>query len=171
MAFRFVSCMESQESLGKRAQDVHRVLEIIIEEVPADGIYYHTHGYYLRHPYTQELDPNDFATWVARHAQDRVLGERLGVVDPFNFDDTEARRAEMVGLTRDDLDHASLPVSARVSEPFEFIRSHVSEMDLYLEVATYQEFREPALMAAIGRQAKAYARHRLSTRQLKTISA
>lgn len=51
--FRFVSCMELRESLGKRAQDLERLLEII-EEVPADSIYYHTHSYYLRHPYTQE---------------------------------------------------------------------------------------------------------------------
>ena len=53
--------------------------------------------------------PSDFATWVARRAQDRVLGERLGVVEPFDFDDTEALRAEMVGPIRDDLDHASSP--------------------------------------------------------------
>ncbi len=59
MPFRFVSCMEVRESLGKCAQDVHRLLEII-EEVPADSIYYHTHGYYLRDPYTQELYPT---TW------------------------------------------------------------------------------------------------------------
>ena len=40
MPFRFVSCMELRESLGKRAQDVHRLLEII-EEVPPDSMYDH----------------------------------------------------------------------------------------------------------------------------------
>src|SRR5437867_6720569 len=108
MPFRFVSCIELREVLGKRAMDEHRLLEII-EEVPADSIYYHTHSYYLRHPYTQELYPNDFATWVVRHAQDRVLGERLGVVDPFDFDDIEALRAELVGIIGDHLDRANLP--------------------------------------------------------------
>ena len=75
--FRFVSCMELREVLGKRAMDEHRLLELI-EEVPADSLYYHTHSYYLRHSYSQGPFPNDFATWVALHAQDRVLAERLG---------------------------------------------------------------------------------------------
>ncbi len=149
MPFRFVSCMELRESLGKRAQDVQRLLEII-EEAPADSIYYHTHSYYLRHPYTQELYPNDFASWVVRHAQDRVLGERLGVVDPFDFNDIEAVRAELIGIIGDHLDHGRGPVSTRVAEPFEFIRSHVIEVDLYIEVATLQEFRDELSHVEIG---------------------
>src|SRR6266550_2511434 len=84
MPFRFVSCMELREVLGKRAMDEHRLLELI-EEVPADSIYYHTHSYFLRHAYSQQLYSNDFATWVVLYAQDRVLGERLGVLDPFDF--------------------------------------------------------------------------------------
>lgn len=149
MPFHFVSCIELRESLGKRAQDVQRLLEII-EEVPADSIYYHTHSYYLRHPYIQELYPNDFASWVARHAEDRVLGERLGVVDPFDFDDIEALRAELVGIIADHLDRASTPVSGRVAAPFEFIRSHVIEVDLCNEVATLQEFRDELSRVDIG---------------------
>ena len=51
MPFRFISCMELREVLSKRAMDEHRLLELI-EEVPADSIYYHTHSYLLRHAYT-----------------------------------------------------------------------------------------------------------------------
>ncbi len=149
MPFRFVSCMELRESLGKRTQDVHRLLEII-EEVPADSIYYHTHSYYLRHPYTQELYPNDFATWVARHAQDRILGERLGVVDPFDFNDIETVRDELVSIIGDHLDRAGGAIATRVAEPFEFVRSHVIEVDLHIQVATLQEFRDELNHVEIG---------------------
>lgn len=104
---------------------------------------------------------------MVRHAQDRFLGERLGVVDPFDFDGIEALRAELVGIIGGHLDYASMPVSARVSGPFQFVRSHVIEVDLYPEVATLQEFRDPQLMAAIVWRAKEYARHRfLITRKL-----
>lgn len=147
--FGFVSCMELRESLGKRAQDIPRLLEII-EEAPADSIYYHTHSYYLRHPYTQELYPNDFATWAARHAQDLVLGERLGVVDPFDFDDIETVRTELVSIIGDHMDHAKGYVSTRAAEPFEFIRSHVIEVDLHIEAATLQEFRDELSRVEIG---------------------
>jgi hypothetical protein len=62
--------MELREVLGKRAMDVHRLLEVI-EEVPADNIYYHTHSYFLRHAYAQQLHSNDFAAWVVLYAQDQ----------------------------------------------------------------------------------------------------
>ena len=29
--------------------------------------------------------PNDFAQWVAMEVRDHVLGERLAVIDPFEF--------------------------------------------------------------------------------------
>lgn len=72
----------------------------------------------------------------------------MGVVDPFDFDDIEALRSELVGIIGDPLDHARMPVSARVSEPFEFIRLHVIEVNLYFEASTLQEFRNSELVVA-----------------------
>lgn len=139
--FRFVSCMELREVLGKRATDELRLMEII-EEAPADSIYYHTHSYYLRHAYNQGLYPNDFATWAALHVQDRVLGERLGILDPFEFDDIEQLRNEILGILGDHLSHLRVVPACRSGEPFEFVRSHVIEVDIGLEAWTLGEFRE-----------------------------
>src|ERR1051326_9051178 len=94
--------MELREVLGKRSMDEHRLLELI-EEVPADSIYYHTHRYFLRHAYTQQLYSNDFANWVVLYAQDRVLGERLGVLDPLAFSDIEQLRDEILRIMADHL--------------------------------------------------------------------
>src|SRR6266487_3810280 len=120
--------MELRELLGKRATDESRLMELL-EEVPADGIFYHTHSYYLRHPYIQGLFPNDFATWVALHAQDPVLGERLGILDPFEFDDIERLRNEILSIMGEHLNRNTVHRSA-TEEPFEFVRSHVIEADL-----------------------------------------
>lgn len=147
--FRFSSCMELREILGKRARDEQRLLEIV-EEAPPDSIYYHTHSYYLRHPYAQGLYPNDFATWVVLHAQDRVLGERLGVLDPFSFDDIEALRSEIVSIIADHLDHVRGASRYLSDEPFEFVKSHVIEVDLGIEVMTLQEFRDALSQVEIG---------------------
>jgi hypothetical protein len=147
--FRFASCMELREILGKRAMDEARLLEII-EEAPADSIYYHTHSYYLRHPYSQGLFPNDFATWVALHEQDRVLGERLGVLDPFEFDDIERLRAGIVTIIADHLSHLGTIPRCTTGEPFEFVRSHVIEADLGLEAWTLREFRDTLAGVEVG---------------------
>ncbi len=149
MPFRFVSCMELREVLGKRAMDEHRLLELI-EEVPADSIYYHTHSYFLRHAYTQQLYSNDFATWVVLYSQDRVLGERLGVLDPFAFSDIEQLRDEILRIMADHLNHSMATSRCVVSEPFEFIRSHIIEIPLGLETRTLSEFYDALANVEIG---------------------
>lgn len=162
--FRFYSCMELREILGKRAHDERRLLEIL-EEAPLDSIYYHTHSFYLRHPYAQGLYPNDFATWVALHAQDRVLGERLGVLDPFAFDSLEALRAEIVAIIAEHLDHVRVAAHHPSDEPFEFVRSHVIEVDLGLEVSTLREFRDALNRVEVGAVYYHLCEARMRTRQ------
>jgi hypothetical protein len=146
--FRFSSCIELREVLGKRAMDEHRLLELI-EEVPADSIYYHTHSYFLRHAYTQQLYSNDFATWVVLYAQDRLLGERLGVLDPFDFSDIEQLRDEILRIVAEHLNHSTVPRCV-VSEPFEFIRSHIIEIPLGLETKTLSEFHDALAEVEVG---------------------
>ncbi|UVT17464.1 MAG: hypothetical protein H8K04_07985 [Nitrospira sp.] len=138
--FQFVSCMELREVLGKRATDVGRLLELM-EEVPSDAIYYHTHSFYLRHAYVQTLYPNDFATWAALYAHDRVLGERLGVLDPFAYLSLEALRQDIVTVLDDHLSSHPTISRAMSAEPFDFIRSHVIEAPLDRHAWTLLEFR------------------------------
>jgi len=40
-----MDCIEIKELLGKKADDEQELLELI-EEVPLDSIYYHTHSYF-----------------------------------------------------------------------------------------------------------------------------
>lgn len=147
--FRFISCMELREVLGQRAMDEQRLMEII-EDAPADSIYYHTHSYYLRHAYTQGLYPNDFATWVALHAQDRVLGERLSLLDPFEFNDIDRLRNEIVAVIAEHLSRLGTVPRCTSGEPFEFVRSHVIEADLGLETWTLREFRDALAQVEVG---------------------
>jgi uncharacterized protein DUF5752 len=147
--FRFASCMELREIMGKRAMDESRLLELI-EEVPAGSIYYHTHSYYLRHPYSQGMFPNDFATWVTLHVQDRVLGERLGILDPFESDDIEQLRGQILTIMADHLSHLGAIPRCATGVPFEFIRSHVIEVNLDLEAWTLSEFCELLSRVEVG---------------------
>lgn len=139
--FRFRSCMELREVLGARAHDEQRLLELI-EEVPVDAIYYHTHSYLLRHPFLRGIYPNDFATWVAAQVQDHMLGEKLAVIDPFDYEDLELLRAELASIVAEHLTRLKTVPRVIFGEPFEFVRSHVIEVDLGMEVRTLKEFRE-----------------------------
>jgi len=41
--FRFIGCSELRELLGKEAENEKRLVELL-EEVPLDSIYFHTHS-------------------------------------------------------------------------------------------------------------------------------
>jgi hypothetical protein len=136
-----MGCWELREMLGRRAFDEQELLDAL-DEVPVDSIYFHTHGYFLRHKYIAGPYPNDFATWAAIQVRDRVLGEKLAVLDPFEFADLEAVRAELISLIDDHL--ASMRSVPRVAfgEPFDFMQSRVLEVPTGIKVRTLAEFRD-----------------------------
>lgn len=138
--FEFVGCIELREILGKKAENEKELAELL-DEVPLDSIYYHTHSYFLRHQFVAGLYPNDFATWVAVHVRDRVLGERLAALDPFEFEGLEPLREELVSIIDDHL--AKMPIVPRVifGEPFYFKQSRIIEIPTGLTAWTLEDFR------------------------------
>ncbi len=139
--FRFIGCLELREMLGRKAADVQQLM-VAIEDAPLDSIYYHTHSYFLRNEYAPTLFPSDFATWAAVSVRDRVLSERLGLIDPFEFKDVESLRAQIVSTIDDHLKSLWNVPRLIHGEPFEFIRSHIIEVDLELSAGSLKEFRD-----------------------------
>lgn len=137
--FRFIGCSELRELLGKEAENEKRLVELL-EEVPLDSIYFHTHSYFLRHSSLERVFPNDFAQWVAMEVRDHVLGERLSVVDPFEFRGLDALREELVSIIDDHLSRTPIVPRVIFGAPFHFSQSRILEVPTGLEVWTLQEF-------------------------------
>ena len=142
--FHFHGCWELREMLGRRAYDERELLEHL-EEVPLDSIYFHTHSCFLRERTFPGAYPNDFATWAAIQVRDRVLGEKLGIVDPQDFADLETLRTEVVSLIDDHLSELGSVPRIMYGEPFYFMQSRVLEIPTGVKVRTLPEFR-----AALG---------------------
>ncbi|MGE0643122.1 MAG: DUF5752 family protein [Nitrospira sp.] len=139
-AFRFLGCSEIQEILGKQAED-ERTLAELLEEVPLDSVYFHTHSFFLRHRFIERTYPNDFAEWVGEQVRDHILAERLSVVDPFEYPSLEALREELVSLIDDHLSGLTTVPRAGLGIPFYFSRSRILEVPTGLEARTLREFR------------------------------
>src|SRR5213592_2109329 len=124
--FIFTGCVEVRQALDHRATDERELLERL-EEVPAGSVFYHTHGYFLRHRPITTAYGNDFASWVATQVRDQVLAERLAVVNPFEFASLEHVREELASIIHDHL--LRLPAVPRVEfgAPFYFQQSHMVE--------------------------------------------
>lgn len=140
-AFRFIGCSEIQEILGRQAED-ERALAELLEEVPLDSVYFHTHSYFLRHRFIERMYPNDFAEWVDKQVRDHVLAERLSVVDPFDFRSLDALREELISIIDDHLSGMATVPRVGFGTPFYFNRSRILEVPTGLEARTLDEFRE-----------------------------
>ena len=139
--FRFLGCIELREILGQRARDERELMELL-EQVPAGSVYYHTHSVFLRHYRVTGAYPNDFANWAASQVRDQVLAERLAVVDPFEFQDLERLREELVSIIDDHISRLQPVPRVVFGEPFDFVQSHVVEVSLGLDAWTLEEFRK-----------------------------
>ena len=139
--FHFLGCWELREMLGRRAWDERELLEHL-EEVPLDSIYFHTHSCFLRERTLRGAYPNDFATWAAIQVRDRVLGEKLGIIDPQDVSDLESLRVEVVSLIEDHLSQVGSVPRVIFGEPFYFMQSRVLEIPTGVKVRTLREFRD-----------------------------
>jgi len=135
--------------LGQVARDEAELLQHL-EDVPSESIHHHMHAYFLRHHYLAGAYPNDFATWAAIQVRDRVLGERLAIVDPFDFEDVEELRQSLISVIDDHITHT--PVVPRIvyGEPFYFMITTLVEIPTGLEARTLREFRNRLVDAEVA---------------------
>lgn len=138
--FTFIGCVELRQTLDYRARDERELLDRI-DEVPAESIFYHTHGYFLRHRPVTTAYGNDFAAWVAGHVRDQMLAERLASVNPFEFSSLESLREELASIIHEHLQHLSSVPRVEFGEVFYFQQSHIVEVPLGPPVTTLAEFR------------------------------
>ncbi len=145
-SFEFVECMELTQMLGLRANDEKQLADLL-QEAPLDSVYYHTHGVLLRHKSIGGVYPNDFATWAVVHVRDLALGERLAVLDPFDYGGLEDLRIEILSVIDDHL--SRLPFVPRVihGDAFDFIQSRIIEVPTGHEASSLREFRD--LLSAV----------------------
>lgn len=138
--FVFFGCVELRQALDKTALDERELMDRL-EDVPAGSIFYHTHGYFLRHRPVGMAYGNDFARWVAADVRDQALAERLALVDPFEFKRLEDLREELITIIHDHVTRLSSVPRVEFGEAFHFQQSHIIEVPLGPTARTLAEFR------------------------------
>jgi len=139
--FVFTGCVEVRQALQRTATDERELMDRL-EEVPGGSIFYHTHGYFLRHRPITTAYGNDFAAWVAVQVRDQALSERLAVVNPFEFASLETLREELVTVVHDHLRRLRTVPRVEYGESFHFQESHIVEVELGPPATTLAEFRD-----------------------------
>ena len=144
--FEFKDCALIALSTGKSAQNL-RELHERIGEVPLQSLLHHFHETLLRPSFDDPEYPNDFAVWARRSLHDAVLAERMGIVDPLDFEDPDNLRLHILDVVEDRLAEAPYLPAAAPGHEFRFLRSQIVIFSGNLRAETPGELRNhmPAL--------------------------
>lgn len=95
--FVFMSSVEAVQLTGRRASSL---LELFAGVEASDGavLYHHTHRFYRSHSFLGPWDRSDFALWVGQSLKEDALAERLGAVDPREFQDLGGVKEALLGI-------------------------------------------------------------------------
>jgi hypothetical protein len=123
---------------GRRALNL-RELRNGIEKCSLAAIEYHFYSSPLRPTFDDPEYHNDFALW-ARHAlHDRPLAERLGVLDPLQFNDLESLRQALLDVVEERLSESEFVSWSAREHEFIFLRGQVVVFDTGLQAQTATE--------------------------------
>lgn len=85
---------------------------------------------------------NDFAVWASRDLRDRVLAERLGVVNPYRFESLEGLRAHLLDVIDERLAESDHVPWAPRGREFFLMQSQVVVFDTGLQLRNIDDLAE-----------------------------
>jgi hypothetical protein len=145
--FAVKDCALVAVSIGRRAQSL-RELRGLLRDMHPDSIYHHFWGTLLRPRFSDRDLNNDFATWAQHGLHDQKLAERLAMIDPTDFADLEALRAELLDVIDERLDEVDVVPTAAPGNYFLFLRSAIVVFDTGRRVS--KAFDLPAAVASMS---------------------
>jgi hypothetical protein len=147
--FLIKDCALIAVATGKKAQNL-RELRDYSGEISLDSIYYHFWGGLLRPKFDDPEYHNDFAIWARHSLHDKILAERLAVIDPNEFGSLEELRQELVEILDERIYEEEYPLWARSDDQFEFIRSQIVIFNTHHIVSDPIEFVDALPKMSLG---------------------
>ncbi|HXF29864.1 MAG TPA: DUF5752 family protein [Chlamydiales bacterium] len=127
--FYLKDCSLAVVATGESAYSLAQFREILTR-IALSSIYYHFWGERMRPSFVHLEYHNDFARWVHTALHDNVLSERLGIIDPTEFDDLEEVRKLIIELIDERLNEIEFALWARRELKFHFLRSIIIVFDM-----------------------------------------
>lgn len=126
--FMVKDCALIAIATGVRAQDL-RELGMHLETIHPGCIYYHFWGGRLRARFQDPEYQNDFAAWARHGLHDRILAERLALIDPTQYDDLQDLRRELIEVIEERAYESEMINFINADSQFSFIRSQIVVFD------------------------------------------
>ncbi len=147
--FHMRDCALVAMATGFRAQNL-REFRYGLLNVPEGSIYHHFWGRFLEPQFDEPEYNNDFAAWAYHGLHEKALAERLSVIDPTEFDETESLRQEIVEKVEERLDEYEYIPWAQADKQFHFIKSQIVVLDTGKQIQTPEELPRAVASMSLG---------------------
>lgn len=127
-SFVIKDCALIALATGVRAQNL-KELRDHLKTVAGSSLYYHFWGGLLHPGFEEREYGNDLGEWARHCLHDASLAERLAVIDPSSFEDTETMRQALLDVVEERLEEDSANRWTPVDRQFQFIRSQIVVFD------------------------------------------
>lgn len=112
-----------------------------------DSIYHHFCETPLRISFDDPEFRNDFAAWSRRSLNDDILAEKLGILDPYDFEDIEEIRKIVLDIIDDRLSEISHVPWAKSDQAFHFLQALTVVFDTGRQLGQSQKSRREGRVA------------------------
>lgn len=117
-------CALAVISTGEAAGSLVELKEVLAR-IPTSSIYFHFWGRHFRSSFASPELHNDFARWAYLQLHDRILAERLGIVDPTDYTDLEGLRRALSEVIEQRLEEIEHIWGTNRENKFHFLRSEI----------------------------------------------
>ena len=135
--FEFKQCITILKSTGKKAGNL-REFRDALAAVSGQSLFHHMHQYLLKGHIFEYT--NDFAQWAGEGLEERALAEHLSNIDPYDFDDIEGLRVELLKAVDDYLLRFPEPRDAIPGDEFFFNETVMLVFPAGVQAGTLAEF-------------------------------
>jgi len=139
--FAVRDCALISIATGERAQNLRELRDRLATTHPG-CIYYHFWGRQLRPRFDDPEYQNDFAAWAGHDLHDKLLAERLAIIDPKDYKDIEELRRELIDIIEERLDEVEYVPWAKAGHYYFFVRSQIVVFDTGVRLTVPEELIE-----------------------------
>jgi len=117
-------CALIQIATGVKVQTLRELKKELLT-IDEDSVYYHFWGSLLTPRFREPEFGNDFASWAFHALHDRILAERLSVIDPLQFGDIQSLRLALLDVIDERLDEVEVVPFSSSDQQFNFVKCQI----------------------------------------------
>jgi hypothetical protein len=140
--FAITDCAITSISTGEKAHNLRDMRDRLHRLTEPGTMYYHFWDGLLRPHFIDPEYRNDFAGWSYHELRDRILAERLSIVNPTNYNRMDDLRVKIIDIIEERMDEPDFIRWGDARHPFFFARSQMVLFDTDIRIETPEKLFE-----------------------------